>query len=113
MGGSGLVAGHGLPPATRAQPSCLFHDPDGTIASVRNELANTAKGEWLLFLDADDELAPGYLDAMTRALGQERAYLTAYLSCSRPPSPMCAKECPRGRSFGRGTRPRSRPATGW
>ena len=35
-----------------------------------------------LFLDADDELAPGYLDAMTRALEQERGgdpHLTATL----------------------------------
>jgi glycosyltransferase involved in cell wall biosynthesis len=49
-----------------------FHDPEGTIASVRNELAGTAKGDWLCFLDADDELAPGYLDAMKRAFEQER-----------------------------------------
>jgi glycosyltransferase involved in cell wall biosynthesis len=49
----------------------VFHDPDGTIASVRNELANTASGEWLCFLDADDELAPGYLGAMERAFEQE------------------------------------------
>ena len=28
-------------------------------------------GDWLLFLDADDELAPGFLGAMTRALEQE------------------------------------------
>ena len=61
---------------SRAYPSArdqtedvhCFHDPEGTIASVRNELGETAKGEWLCFLDADDELAPGYLDAMGRAL---------------------------------------------
>jgi len=62
---------------SRAWPSCqdqgalevlVFHDPDGTIASVRNELASTAKGDALIYCDADDELAPGYLDAMTRAV---------------------------------------------
>jgi GT2 family glycosyltransferase len=61
---------------SRAYPSAFsqtkdvscFHDPEGTIASVRNELGSHARGEWLLFLDADDELAPGYLDAMTRAV---------------------------------------------
>ncbi len=64
---------------SRAHPSAvsqcddvsLFHDPDGTIASVRNELASTAKGEWLAFLDADDEFAPGYIDAMMRAAERE------------------------------------------
>ena len=66
-------------PSAHAQTedvSC-FHDPEGTIASVRNEMALTARGEWLLFLDADDELAPGYLDAMTRAV--ERVGDGAYL----------------------------------
>ena len=57
----------------RAYPSALNqgahevivgHDPEGTIASVRNSLAEKAEGDWLCFLDADDELAPGYLDAM-------------------------------------------------
>src|SRR3990167_7008296 len=57
----------------RAYPSALNqgahevivgHDPEGTIASVRNSLAEKATGDWLCFLDGDDELAPGYLDAM-------------------------------------------------
>ena len=47
------------------------HQFDGTIASVRNAAAEQATGDWLCFLDADDELAPGYLDAMERALEQE------------------------------------------
>lgn len=44
------------------------HDADGTIASARNGLAAKATGDWLCFLDADDELAPGYLEAMEREL---------------------------------------------
>lgn len=34
---------------------------------ARNELASQASGDYLIHLDADDELAPGYLDAMERA----------------------------------------------
>lgn len=68
---------------SRAYPSAAdqcedvqcFHDPEGTIASVRNELAATAKGDWLCFLDADDELAPGYLNAMAQ-VGGENVLLT-------------------------------------
>jgi hypothetical protein len=48
-----------------------IHDFEGTIASVRNDLAEQATGDWLLHLDADDELAPGFLDAMTRAVERE------------------------------------------
>ena len=55
-----------------AEEVSLFHDPEGTIASVRNELGRQAKSDWLCFLDADDELAPGYLDAMKRAHERDR-----------------------------------------
>lgn len=47
-----------------------IHREEETIASVRNELGEKAKGDWLCFLDADDELAPGYLEAMQRAYEQ-------------------------------------------
>ena len=66
---------------TRALPSAMAqdahevlidHDPSGTIASVRNGLAKRATGEWLLYLDADDELGPGYIQAMQRAYEQGR-----------------------------------------
>ena len=44
----------------------VVHEPDGTIASARNAGAAQAAGEWLCFLDADDELAPGFVAAMER-----------------------------------------------
>ncbi len=61
---------------TRAVPSARsqgvevvdFHDPGGTIASVRNEAADRADGTHYLVLDADDELAPGYIAAMEKAI---------------------------------------------
>lgn len=40
------------------------HDIDGTLASVRNKLAQRATGDWLCHVDADDRLGDGYLDAM-------------------------------------------------
>lgn len=44
-----------------------LHQPHGTLAGVRNEAARLASGDWLCFVDADDELEPGYLDAMRSA----------------------------------------------
>lgn len=55
------------------------HDDRLTIGPVRNVLAQKATGDWLCFLDADDELAPGYLDAMA-AVGGENVLLTPSVS---------------------------------
>lgn len=44
------------------------HDETATLAQVRNEAGFAAvASDWLCFLDADDTLAPGYIDAMMRA----------------------------------------------
>lgn len=61
---------------SRAYPSALaqgalevvvHHDPGGTLADSRNQAAADAEGEWLCFLDADDELADDYLEFMAEA----------------------------------------------
>lgn len=44
-----------------------------SLHEVRNRLAARATSEWLCFLDADDELAPGYFEAMEAATGDLRA----------------------------------------
>lgn len=46
----------------------VWHDQTGSIATSRNAAAERATQDWLLFLDADDEFAPGYIDAMTHAI---------------------------------------------
>jgi glycosyltransferase involved in cell wall biosynthesis len=49
-----------------------IHEPDGTISSSRNAAAAYGGDyDWLIYLDADDELAPGYIGAMEAAI--ERA----------------------------------------
>jgi glycosyltransferase involved in cell wall biosynthesis len=53
------------------------HLHDGTLAEARNLGAEDATGDWLCFLDADDELAPGYLEEMAAAFpGGDRWLLT-------------------------------------
>lgn len=44
------------------------HGP--TLHEARNQAAAEARGDWLCFLDADDELDPGYVEAMLVAIGQ-------------------------------------------
>lgn len=98
----------------RALPSALEqdadevlvgHDDDGTIASIRNELGGMAQSDWLCFLDADDRLAPGYLDAMRRAWGQAGGddgtprLLTPQVSYVRKNRPMRPRFLDRGISL--------------
>jgi glycosyltransferase involved in cell wall biosynthesis len=62
---------------SRAYPSALdqgaaeiicAHEENASLAAVRNSAAYGAHGaDYLVFLDADDELAPGYIDAMRSA----------------------------------------------
>ena len=69
-----MAAGRALPSAMGqgAYDVLCAHHRYGPIALARNELAAETDADWLCFLDADDELAPGYLDAMARAFEQER-----------------------------------------
>ena len=62
---------------TRAFPSTknqgayeviLHHEPNLQIGPARNRAAAKAKGEWLCFLDADDELDAVYIREMTNAI---------------------------------------------
>jgi GT2 family glycosyltransferase len=71
-----------------------------TIAESRNGAAGSAQCDWLCFLDADDELAPGFLGAMQRALEQNpsdgKVLLTPavqQIRKGRPGKPFFFPEC--------------------
>ena len=83
-----VIASHGTDEweqlaLTRALPSAqaqgcevlIGHDSHGTRASVRNALSEKATGDWIITLDADDELAPGYVDAMQAVVDSWRFIL--------------------------------------
>lgn len=62
---------------TRAYPSALSqvfdeviveHHEDATLAEARNRCLASADCDWVVFLDADDELERGYLQAMKQTL---------------------------------------------
>lgn len=71
---------------SRALPSCegqgadevvFTHMPEGSVALARNLSASRATADWLIFLDADDELADGYLAAMREAIAVHEAVTDA------------------------------------
>ena len=46
----------------------VLHQQNGGLANARNTGLAAAKGEWVLFLDSDDAMAPGLLETMRREL---------------------------------------------
>lgn len=101
MGFSVVVATFGAPEwaelaRARAIPSACAEGPlevivehGTTLAEARNRGAARARGEWLVFLDADDELEPGYLEAIASASGDLRAPAVRYVTVGEPaPDPL-------------------------
>lgn len=54
-----------------------------SLAECRNEGARQATSEWLCFLDADDEILPGYVAAMERSTGDLRTPAVEYVRNGR------------------------------
>lgn len=48
----------------------ISHD-GSNVSEARNLAAEDASGDWMCFLDADDELVPGFVGAMERALERQ------------------------------------------
>lgn len=42
----------------------VFHKPNGGVSSARNLGLDNTKGEWVTFVDADDFIAPTFLDGL-------------------------------------------------
>lgn len=60
-------------PSAMQQPALLNVQHGDTLADARNRCADLATTEWLVYLDADDHLEAGYIDAMLAADGGLRA----------------------------------------
>ena len=59
------------PSAQHQARTLVVHDD--TLHGARNTAARLAESEWLIYLDADDRLGPGYVQAMAQADGDLRA----------------------------------------
>ena len=52
---------------------CVTRQTNGGLSANRNTALHTAQGDWLLFLDQDDELLPHALEALASTVGQTGA----------------------------------------
>ena len=69
------------------RPADVLHVHADSLAQARNAGAEAARTEWLCFLDADDELDPGYVAAMLAAEGDLRYPRVVYVEAGRPEPP--------------------------
>jgi len=80
---------------SRALPSVenapVIHVHGDTLAAARNEGLGQVTTEWVTFLDADDELTPGYFEAMDRGTADLRAPSVEYVSGHRVQRPFVPK----------------------
>lgn len=80
-------------PSVEAQGVPVIHRHRLSLAGARNDGAAEAGTEWLCFLDADDELAPGYFDAMAAASADLRGPAVTYIHGTREDPPKLWPEC--------------------
>lgn len=62
-----------------------------TLQDARNTAAERAKGEWLIFADADDELAPGYVEAILKGSADLRSPAIQYIYPDHEEAPKLLK----------------------
>lgn len=68
-----------VPSACQAGATYVTHLHGPTLHDARNALLDKVDTPWVVFLDADDELEPGYLHAMAAAAGDVRVPRVRYV----------------------------------
>ena len=58
------------------RPQTIIRSHDDNLALARNRAAQHSEADWLIFLDADDELDPYYIEAMLLGEGDIRQPMT-------------------------------------
>jgi hypothetical protein len=71
-------------PSANALDVPVVHVHGSTLHEARNTALDVVATEWVVFLDADDELEAGYFDAMGAATADLRAPAVSYVRGGRP-----------------------------
>lgn len=66
-------------PSAEEQGVQVVHRHGASLAQARNDALALVKTEWVIFLDADDELEPGYVEAMAAGTADVRGPLALYV----------------------------------
>lgn len=92
-------------PSALAQDVEVVHSHGDTLAQARNDAAETTTGDYLIPLDADDELAPGYVEAILSGSADLRSPAIQYVypDHEEPPKLLKPKNLRRGNYLPIGT----------
>lgn len=71
-------------PSAEAQGVPVVHEHGKTLARARNAALRDVATELVVFLDADDELEPGYIQAMLAGAADLRVPMVRYVHNNRP-----------------------------
>lgn len=66
-------------PSARAQNVPVIHHHADTLHDARNGAVAQVETDWVIHLDADDELEPGYVEEMSRGSSDVRAPSVRYI----------------------------------
>jgi cellulose synthase/poly-beta-1,6-N-acetylglucosamine synthase-like glycosyltransferase len=79
-------------PSARAQGVQVLHHHGTSLSGARNAALEDVRTEWVLVLDADDELRPGYVEALAAGTADVRAPAVQYVTPGgRPAKPYVPK----------------------
>lgn len=67
-------------PSAEAQGVPVVHYHGRDLTDARNVALAKVKTEWVIFLDADDELEPGYVEAMAKGSADVRGPVALYVT---------------------------------
>ena len=70
-------------PSGEAQGVPVIHRHARDLAQARNHVLALVETEWVIHLDADDELEPGYVEAMSRGTADVRGPIARYVDGHR------------------------------
>jgi glycosyltransferase involved in cell wall biosynthesis len=73
------LAEHRAIPSALALGVPVVHVHGDTLHDARNEALDRVRTQWVCHLDADDELTPGYFEAMATATADVRAPAVSYV----------------------------------
>ena len=77
-----LAFNRAIPSAT-AQGVPVVYRHEDNLADARNACLKMVPTEWVIFLDADDELEPGYVEAMGKGTADVRGPVARYIRGGR------------------------------